>query len=63
MMVEVNDIVEVKLLGGRLVDTGKVVEIYKFNGQKEFMMLSHEVSPGQVVSFGERHVSRIISKG
>jgi len=63
MIVEVNDIVEIKLLGGRLVDTGKVLEIFKFNGQKEFMMLSHEVNPGEVVAFGVRHISRIISKG
>jgi len=63
MIVEVNDIVEIKLLGGRLVDTGKVLEIFKFNGQKEFMILSHEVNPGEVVAFGVRHISRIISKG
>ena len=62
MQVQVGDIVEVSVLNGRLIDKGEVIEIYKFNGQREFTLKSHGV-PGEEVVFGERHVTRIISRG
>ena len=63
MEVQVGDIVEVSVLNGRLIDKGEVLEIFKFNGQREFTLKSHEVAPGEEVVFGERHITRIISRG
>ena len=63
MEVQVGDIVEVSVWNGGLVDKGEVVEIFKFNGQREFMLKSQGVAPGEEVVFGERHVTLIISRG
>jgi hypothetical protein len=63
MEVQVGDIVEVSVWNGGLVDKGEVREIFEFNGQREFMLLSQGVAPGEEVVFGERHVIRIISRG
>ena len=62
MEVQVGDIAEVSVLNGRLIDKGEVLEIFKFNGQREFTLKSQGV-PGEEVVFCERHVTRIISRG
>ena len=62
MEVQVGDIVEVSVWCGGLVDKGEVLEIFEFNGQPEFTLKSQGV-PGEEVVFGERHVTRIISRG
>ena len=61
--VQVGDFVQLSLLGGRFVDTGKVVEIIPFHGQNDIVVESHKVRPGALVSFSEWHVSRVISRG
>jgi len=61
--VQVGDIVELSLLGGKFVDVGKVIEIIPFYGQNDIVVESHKVKPGEIVSFSEGHVSRVISKG
>ena len=63
MKVQVGDIVEVSVFNGSLIDKGEVIEIFKFNGQREFTLRSQGVAPGEEVVFGERHVTRIISRG
>ena len=63
MEVQVGDIIEVSVWGGGLVDKGEVLEIFEFNGQREFTLKSQGVAPGEEVVFGERHVTRIISRG
>ena len=63
MEVQVGDIVEVSVFNGSLIDKGEVIEIFKFNGQREFTLKSQGVAPGEEVVFGERHVTRIISRG
>ena len=63
MEVQVGDIVEVSVLNGRLTDKGEVLENFKVNGQREFTLKSQGVAPGEEVVFGERHVTRIISRG
>ena len=63
MEVQVGDIVEVSVFNGSLIDKGEVLEIFKFNGQREFTLKSQGVAPGEEVVFGERHVTRIISRG
>ena len=40
MEVKVGDIVEVSVWNGGLVDKGEVLEIFKFNGQREFTLKS-----------------------
>jgi hypothetical protein len=61
--VQVGDIVELSCLGGKFVEVGKVVEIIPFHGQNDIVVESHKVRPGELVSFSEGHVSRVISKG
>ena len=61
--VQVGDIIEVSLLGGKFVDVGKVIEIIPFYGQNDIVVESHKVKPGEIVSFSEGHVSRVISRG
>ena len=63
MEVQVGDIVEVSVYNGSLIDKGEVIEIFKFNGQREFTLRSQGVAPGEEVVFGERHVTQIISRG
>ena len=60
--VKVGDIVELSLLGGRFVDTGKVVEIIPFGEHNDILVESHTVKPGERLCFSERQVSSIISR-
>ncbi len=61
--VQVGDIIEVSLLGGKFVDVGEVVEIIPFCGQNDILVKSHRIRADEPVCFSERQVSAVISKG
>ena len=60
--VQVGDIIEVSLLGGKFVDVGEVVEIIPFCGQNDILVKSHRIRADEPVCFSERQVSAVISR-